>query len=209
MSQSTGLMQRSECLDVALHARDSYTGDHCKRVEKMCMMVGQSCALDKNELTVLRMAAKLHDIGKIGIPDRILLKPGHLEPEEWEVMKNHAALGEEICTAIPHKNASAVAFIIRHHHERFDGKGYPDGLSGEDIPIAARIISLIDGYDAMTTTRPYQKARSHDVVMSILAGEQGARLDPYIFSHFEKTIAQGQYRATHNRYQSLTTSSPA
>lgn len=209
MSQSTGLMQRSECLDVALHARDSYTGDHCKRVEKMCMMVGQSCALDKNELTVLRMAAKLHDIGKIGIPDRILLKPGHLEPEEWEVMKNHAALGEEICTAIPHKNASAVAFIIRHHHERFDGKGYPDGLSGEDIPIAARIISLIDGYDAMTTTRPYQKARSHNVVMSILAGEQGARLDPYIFSHFEKTIAQGQYRANHNGYQSLTTSSPA
>lgn len=163
----------------------------------------------QKRINCITHGCKIAHIGKIGIPDRILLKPGHLEPEEWDVMKNHAALGEEICTAIPHKNASAVAFNIRHHHERFDGKGYPDGLSGEDIPIAARIISLIDGYDAMTTTRPYQKARSHDVVMSILAGEQGARLDPYIFSHFEKTIAQGQYRATHNGYQSLTTSSPA
>lgn len=195
MSPFIGLMQESECLDVALHARDSYTGDHCKRVEKMCMTVGRSCSLDINELTLLSMAAKLHDIGKIGIADRILLKPANLEPEEWEVMKNHAALGQEICTAIPHKNASAVAFIIRHHHERFDGKGYPDGLSGENIPVAARIITLIDGYDAMTSTRPYQKARSHDVVMSILASDQGARVDPYIFSHFEKTIAQKQYRA--------------
>jgi HD-GYP domain-containing protein (c-di-GMP phosphodiesterase class II) len=183
-------MQDSECLDVALHARDSYTGDHCKRVEKMCIQVGRSCSLDKKELTLLSMAAKLHDIGKIGIPDHILLKPGRFEPEEWDVMKNHAAIGEEICTVIPHENASTVAFIIRHHHESFDGKGYPDGLSGEDIPVAARIISLIDGYDAMTTTRPYQKARSHDVVMSILASDQGARVDPYIFSHFEKTIAQ-------------------
>lgn len=189
------LMQESECLDVALHARDAYTGNHCNRVEAMSMMVGRSCSLGSEDLNLLRIAAKLHDIGKIGIPDHILLKPARFEPEEWEIMKTHAALGEEICAVIPHEDALAVAFIIRHHHEYFDGRGYPDGLSGEEIPIAARIISIVDGYDAMTTTRPYHDPRSHDAVMAILDKEKGGRIDSYVFSQFEKAIAHSEHRA--------------
>ena len=189
------LMRESDCLDVALHARDAYTGDHCNRVEVMCTLVGQSCELDSHELNLLRTAAKLHVIGKIGIPDHILLKPARFEPDEWEIMKTHAALGEEICAVIPHEDARDVAFIIRHHHESFDGKGYPDGLVGENIPIAARIITIIDGYDAMTTTRPYHNPRSHEVVMSILDGERGGRIDDYVFRHFEKVISSSEHRA--------------
>jgi HD-GYP domain-containing protein (c-di-GMP phosphodiesterase class II) len=189
------LMQESECLDVALHARDAYTGDHCHRVQALCMELGRRCALDKTELNLLRIASKLHDIGKIGIPDHILLKPARFEPDEWEIMKTHAALGEEICSVIPHEHAAAVASIIRHHHEYFDGKGYPDGLAGEDIPIAARIISIIDGYDAMTTTRPYHEPRTHDTAMSILDNEKGARIDAHVFGQFKKIIAKSEYRA--------------
>lgn len=188
------LTKDSGCLDVALGARDSYTAAHCTRVEAMCLMLGQECSLDGDELILLRIAAKLHDIGKIGIPDRVLLKPSRFEPDEWEVMKSHAVLGQEICAAMPHEAAPEAAFIIRHHHEGFDGKGYPDGLSGEDIPVAARLITIIDCYDAMTTTRPYHVPRSHDAVMSIMDGEKGSKLDPYILRRFERVIAHSEFR---------------
>lgn len=195
MSPLKIFLQESQCLDIALNVRDAYTGAHCDRVEAMCLEVGRRCALDRQALELLRIAAKLHDIGKIGIPDRILLKPGKLDPDEWEIMKTHSVLGAEICAAVPHEHASEAASIIRHHHESYDGRGYPDGLSGEDIPIAARIITIIDGYDAMTTTRPYHQSRNHETVMAILDSERSGKIDPYILAHFEKVIARSEHRA--------------
>lgn len=133
------LLRESECLDLALNARDPYTSLHSSRVEGLCMELGEQCGLSLRELELLRVAARLHDIGKIGIPDHILLKPGKLDPGEWEVMKSHSALGASIGGVLPHDDAGEIARLIRHHHEGFDGQGYPDGLAGEAIPFSARI----------------------------------------------------------------------
>ena len=187
------LLEQSDCLNVVLKARDAYTQQHSSRVEGMSMTIGRRCGLDEDQLELLRISAKLHDIGKIGIPDRILLKPARFEPDEWEVMKTHAALGQEFCNALPHDDGEAVGRIVRHHHEFFDGQGYPDGLSGEDIPIASRIITVTDSYDAMTTTRPYHAPRSHAQVMKILSDESGIKLDPYVFRHFVSVVSQSEY----------------
>lgn len=187
------LLQQSDCLGVVLNARDAYTQQHCSRVEGVSLEIGRRCGLSEDQLELLRISARLHDIGKIGIPDRILLKPGRFEPDEWAVMKTHAALGQAFCNALPHDDGEAVGRIVRHHHEFFDGQGYPDGLSGEDIPIASRIITITDSYDAMTTMRPYHEPRSHEQVMQILSDESGIKLDPYVFQHFASVISQREY----------------
>lgn len=189
------LLQETECLVVALDTRDAYTSIHCSRVEALSLLLGQRCRLSDDELDLLRIAAKLHDIGKIGIPDRILHKPGCFDPDESEIMKTHTILGESICGALPHEDSKEIADAVRHHHEDFDGKGYPDGLSGEAIPVAARVITIVDGYDAMTTLRPYHHPRAHTVVMEMLADGSGHKIDPYIFGHFERVIAHSEYRA--------------
>lgn len=178
-----------DCLGIALEKKDAYTAGHCGRVEDFSMRLGLLCELNAGELAVLRAAARLHDVGKIGIPDRILLKPGRLEPDEWEIMKTHAALGQQIIDAIGHPDAGHVARVVRHHHEAFDGTGYPDGLSGERIPACSRIILLADSYDAMTTSRHHRQARPHAHVMDILRSERGTKFDSIIFGHFETLIA--------------------
>ena len=187
------LLQQSNCLNVVLHARDRYTHAHSSRVEGLSLALGEECGLDASELELLRIAAMLHDIGKIGIPDNILLKPASLAPEEWEVMKTHATIGQEFCNAIPHEDSHTVGRMVRHHHECFDGTGYPDGLSGEAIPLASRIIAIADSYDAMTSTRPYHRLRTHEQVMQILAAETGHRTDPYVFRRFEAAIKDSEY----------------
>lgn len=186
------LLQQSNCLNIVLHARDSYTHAHSSRVEGLSLALGGECGLDASELELLRIAAMLHDIGKIGIPDHILLKPARLEPEEWEIMKTHATIGQDFCNAIPHEDSHAVGRVVRHHHESFDGSGYPDGLSGEAIPIASRIIAIADSYDAMTSARPYHRPRTHDQAMRILVAETGQRTDPYIFRRFEAVIKDSE-----------------
>jgi HD-GYP domain-containing protein (c-di-GMP phosphodiesterase class II) len=146
------------------------------------------CKLSPRDLALLRVASKLHDVGKIGIPDHILLKPGRLEADEREMMKSHAILGQNICEKIPHKDALAISVFVRHHHEAFDGSGYPDGLSGSQIPLFSRIISVADSYDAMLTARPYHHARSHDHIMEIMKSESGRKSDPNLFCHFERLM---------------------
>jgi HD-GYP domain-containing protein (c-di-GMP phosphodiesterase class II) len=182
------LLRHCECLALVLAKRDDYTDAHCGRVEYLCLQLGVRCRLRAKELRLLRVAARLHDIGKIGIPDQILLKPGSLAPGEFEVMKTHATLGQEICERIPYREAAMISLFVRHHHEAFDGSGYPDRLSGEGIPLCSRIMSLADSYDAMRTVRPYQHARSHDQVMAIMREERGRKSDPVLFDQFEALI---------------------
>ncbi|OQK16886.1 hypothetical protein AU255_03005 [Methyloprofundus sedimenti] len=183
------LIRQSDCLAAALRKRDAYTEAHCGRVESLSVQLGLRCHLNAYEIGLLRVASKLHDVGKIGVPDYVLLKSGDLDAGELEIMRSHAELGQDICNKLPHKDASKISLYVRHHHEAFDGSGYPDGLSGEHIPIYSRIISLADNYDAMLTTRSYHRARSHAQVMEIMECECGKKIDPFLFGHFEKIVA--------------------
>jgi len=151
--------------------------------------------LPSKDLSVLRRAAELHDIGKIGIPDRVLLKPGRLDDEELAVMRTHSRRGHDILASIPDSRFASIAMVVLHHHEAIDGGGYPAGLRGEDIPVLARILSIVDAYDAISTVRPYHAPRSHAEVMRMLHEEQGRKYDPYILSTFTKTVEFSPYRA--------------
>ncbi|MCX7555537.1 HD-GYP domain-containing protein [Xanthomonadaceae bacterium JHOS43] len=175
-------------LVTALDVRDAYTRGHCDRVCMLAVEMGQAFALPASDLESLRIAGQLHDVGKIGIRDAVLLKPGRLTPDEWEEMKAHTIYGEQIIRETFLTNRNEVAGIVRHHHEAYDGNGYPDRLAGNDIPLSCRILLVIDAYDAMTTGRPYHKARSHDEAMRVLQGESGTKLDPDILSAFSRLI---------------------
>jgi len=162
----------------ALIERDRYTGEHSAEVLDLVEQVARGLALDEQEVQRIRYAALLHDIGKVAIPDDILNKPGKLTDEEFEVMKTHTVAGERILRAIP--GLGAVARIVRHEHERFDGKGYPDGISGSQIPIGARIILACDAYHAMTSTRPYRQAMDHREAIRELGKHAGTQFDPQV-----------------------------
>jgi HD-GYP domain-containing protein (c-di-GMP phosphodiesterase class II) len=166
--------------------RDPYTGGHTKRVMNYALAIGQGLALSENEMTRLRLAAILHDIGKIGVRDRILLKKAELDQEEIKDIKTHTILGEEILKSIDHLDDILPG--VRHHHERYDGSGYPDGLAGENIDIAARIIAVADAYDAMTTDRPYREALSHKRAVAEIRKGANTQFDPRVVEVFLKTI---------------------
>lgn len=140
----------------SIEARDPYTHGHCDRLSEMSASLGERLGLAEEEIKALRRAGIVHDIGKVVVPDSILLKPGALSTEETEIMRKHPVVGEEICS--PLKTFRLVLPIIRHHHERHDGSGYPDGLRGSEIPVTAAILQLADVYDALTTNRPYRRA---------------------------------------------------
>jgi diguanylate cyclase (GGDEF)-like protein/putative nucleotidyltransferase with HDIG domain len=167
-----------EALASALLERDRYTGEHSESVVEMARTVATTLGLDDQEVERVAMAALLHDIGKVAIPDRILNKPGRLDPAEWDLMREHPVIGERILRAIP--GMGAVARIVRHEHERFDGSGYPDGLHGEQIPIGSRIILACDTYSAMTTSRPYRDALPHAEAVAELARCAGTQFDPNV-----------------------------
>lgn len=168
-------------LTEVLRQRDDYTAAHCCRVGMLALTLAQLYGLKESMWASLWLAARLHDIGKIGIPDAILQKPDRLDPEEWAIMQTHSERGEQIIRVdADFPGQEEVAVTIRHHHEHFDCNGYPDGLGGEDIPIASRILALADSYDAMTKSRVYHRARSHEAVVDILATERGTKLDPQI-----------------------------
>lgn len=156
----------------------------------LTLAVGAAAGVVGASLQALRIASQLHDIGKIGIRDDVLLKPGKLTAEEWEEMKTHSALGERIIRETFLSNRDEVASIVRHHHEAFDGSGYPDGLAREQIPLPCRVLLVVDAYDAMTTGRPYHKARSHQEAIEILRGEVGSKIDPVVFAHFLDVVAE-------------------
>ncbi|HSF02870.1 MAG TPA: HD domain-containing phosphohydrolase [Solirubrobacterales bacterium] len=162
----------------ALEERDRYTGEHSESVVDLTARVGEGLALGGEEISRIRTAALLHDIGKVGVPDEILHKPGPLNDQEWEIMRQHPVIGERILRAIP--GMGDVARIVRHEHERWDGKGYPDCLRGAEIPVGSRIILACDAYHAMVSDRPYRKAMAHTDAIAELSGNAGAQFDPEV-----------------------------
>lgn len=168
----------------ALCARDAYTRGHCDRVSTLALALGRVLDLCERELDALRLASQLHDIGKIGVRDDVLYKRGRLDPAEWDEMKAHSLHGERIVNQTYLSNRAEVATIVRHHHEAFDGSGYPDGLAQGAIPRGSRILLVVDAYDAMTSGRPYRTPRSHAEAMDIIMGEAGTRLDPVVVAAF-------------------------
>ena len=159
----------------ALEAKDAYTKGHSERVGAWSRGVAAALGLPPADVDMIGQAGLLHDIGKIGIPEAILRKPGPLEDQEWAVMRNHPLIGAQIVA--PFDFFGAGALMIRHHHERWDGSGYPDGLVGDEIPIGARIIAVADVYDALTSNRPYRAAMPHATVIARLGEASGRTLD--------------------------------
>ncbi len=153
----------------AVEQRDKQTGDHCQRLATYSTALGMALGLTRPELVALYRGGYLHDIGKVAVPDSILFKRGKLTDEEWHIMRAHTTKGEEICR--PMKSLGLVLPVIRNHHERWDGSGYPDGLAGEQIPLLARILQVADVYDALTSERSYKKAFTHEEAVSILKSE--------------------------------------
>ena len=176
-------------LALSIEARDPYTRGHCERLAQMSSRLGMRLELPDEDIKALRWAGIVHDVGKVAVPDSILLKPGPLTPEEIVVMRKHAEVGEKICA--PLRAFRLVLPILRHHHEKRDGSGYPDGLSGEAIPLTARILQLADVYDALTTDRPYRTAVPSDAALSLM-DEEAIRgwWDVELFNTFRDMIRE-------------------
>jgi diguanylate cyclase (GGDEF)-like protein/putative nucleotidyltransferase with HDIG domain len=172
-----------EALSLAIEAKDHNTHDHLKRVQAYAMRIGEDLGLKQSELDAVRAAALLHDIGKLAVPEQILSKPGRLTPEEFEKMKIHPVVGAEILNRV--QFPYPVVPIVRSHHEKWDGTGYPDALSGEEIPIGARILSVVDCFDALTSERPYRRAMSPEEAMKHLRAEKGKSFDPRVVDGIE------------------------
>lgn len=189
------LYKYTKALSVALGYRDLLTRLHSERVLGLATDIGARCSLSEHDMGILEISSSFHDIGKIGIPDHILLKSSGFDEAEWEIVKKHTEMGEAIIAATELDGSSQAALVIRHHHEYFNGQGYPDGLSGEEILVHSRIISIADCYDAMAVTRPYHKPKKHSEVMKIMNDETGAKHDPQLMRIFCDIIESSQYKA--------------
>ncbi len=173
-----------------IEQRDHYTEGHCERLSEYASALGQRLGLPEEEVNALRQAGIVHDLGKIAVPDTILLKAGRLTAEERKVVQRHPAAGEQICKSL--KSFSLIRPIIRHHHERMDGSGYPDGLKGEQIPLTARILQVVDVFDALTTQRPYKPALPVDVALKELDEEvKRGWWDGDVFEEFRRYAPNG------------------
>ena len=178
-------------LGLSVEARDPYTEGHCERLARFARELGEHLGLEEESLVALRRGGFLHDLGKITVPDEILKKGSDLTPAEWEVMKQHPITGEMICR--PLKSLRSVLPIIRNHHEHWNGSGYPDGLKGEDIPLLARILQVVDVYDALTTERPYKKALTYEEAARVMDREAEAGMwDPNLVYEFFRMLAKAQ-----------------
>lgn len=175
----------SIALALAVDAKDSYTRSHCQTVSQLCVLVATEVGLAPALVGQMRLAGLLHDVGKIGIPDAILTKPSALTDAEYEQMKRHSILGEQIVAAA---GLGTESRWIRHHHERYDGNGYPDGLAGDDIPVQSRIILTADAFEAMTSDRPYREAPGRDFAIAELKHHAGTQFDPEIVRAFCRAL---------------------
>jgi putative two-component system response regulator len=184
-------LERAEAVLYALarsiEGKDHYTGGHCERLADLSAQLGERMGLPAEEIKALRRAGVVHDIGKVAVPDSILLKPSRLTPREQKIIRQHPVVGEQICA--PLKSFQLVLPIIRHHHEKMDGSGYPDGLKGERIPLTARILQIVDVFDALSTARPYKPALSLEKSLSVMKKEvTKGWWDPTVYAIFEELI---------------------
>src|SRR5713101_4218507 len=194
LKQRTDELERAESvlfsLARSIEGKDPYTHGHCERLSDYSTRLGEHLGLSEDQLIALRRAGIVHDVGKIAVPDAILLKPGSLTADEWKLIREHPVVGERICA--PLKSFRFVLPIIRHHHEKFDGSGYPDGLRGENIPVTARVLQVVDVYDALTTIRPYKPAFSiTDALQTMKLEVAKGWWDPHIFDQFEQLARSG------------------
>ncbi len=178
-------------LAAAVEAKDPYTEGHLKRVANYATSLGKEIGLSYSEQRLLKKAATLHDVGKIGIRESVLLKPGPLTDEEFDHIKSHCVIGERICSPLGDR---FILEVIRHHHERYDGRGYPDGLAGSEIPLAARIMALVDTYDALTHDRPYRRGFPHEGALNILRNEIGRQFDAALALPFIDMVESGCFQ---------------
>jgi putative two-component system response regulator len=189
-----GQLERAEAvittLALTIEARDPYTLGHCDRLSRYAVAVGEALGLDAEMVRSLRLGGYLHDLGKIAVPDGILLKPGPLDPVEYERIRAHPGAGSDLVLGL--RSMELVRPIMRHHHEKWDGSGYPDGLKGEAIPLGARIISVVDVFDALHTDRPYKAALPRSEAVSTLIRETDAGYwDPRVVETFLEILRHG------------------
>ncbi|MBF0252697.1 MAG: response regulator [Candidatus Omnitrophica bacterium] len=173
-----------------IDAKDAYTHNHSSRVKEISFLIAVKLSFTKEQLSILNKAAELHDIGKIGVSEVILNKVEKLTEEEFDSIRKHSCIGEELCK--PLKSLNPILKIIRHHHERYDGKGYPDGIKGEEIPIEARVIAVVDSYDAMATDRPYRGKLSMEKILSELNQGKGTQWDEKVVNCFLDLLKSGK-----------------
>jgi putative two-component system response regulator len=191
LKQHTDELERAESvlfsLARSIEGKDPYTHGHCERLAKYSVALGERLRLPEEQLLALRRAGVVHDIGKVAVPEAILLKPGRLTEDEWKVVRDHPVVGERICQ--PLKSFRLVLPIIRHHHEKCDGSGYPDGLRGDAIPITVKVMQVVDVFDALTTDRPYKKASSTTEALQTMQDEVAKGWwDPHVFAEFDDLI---------------------
>ena len=180
---------RVETLTAALRLRDEVTGRHVNEVVELALEVGERLGLEPAAMAELEFAARLHDVGKIGVPDLILQKPGPLVESEWDTMRRHPEWGSAMLAQIP--GLEAVAIVVRFHHERYDGLGYPDGLAGDRIPLASRIVAVCDAYNAIVADRPYRFGRGPRAALAELRAHAGTQFDPQVVDAFCESAGRG------------------
>jgi putative two-component system response regulator len=186
----------AECLAMAAEYRDDDTGQHTQRVGRMAAQLAQIIGLSETEIALIKRAAPLHDVGKIGIPDSILLKPDRLTTEEFDVIKTHTTIGAAIMARHHTSLLQDASKIALNHHERWDGRGYPNGLSGEEIPLAGRIVAVADVFDALTNNRPYKNAWPVEQAIAEIQQQGGKQFDPNVVEAFSYLIQREAQNAT-------------
>jgi putative two-component system response regulator len=190
------LSRMKQALALTIEARDPTTSGHCERLARHGVMLGEAIGLSPEELNNLHRGAYLHDIGKVGVPDAVLLKPGPLTTEEFELMKRHTDIGDRLCE--PLQSLRVVRPIIRSHHERLDGSGYPAGLRGDDVPLLAQIVGIVDVYDALTSRRPYRDALTPEVASDHLRREmEEGKFDRQYVEAFLDAVRPATVKSVH------------
>lgn len=172
----------------AIDRRDPYTADHSRRVAELAVRIGEVYGMNERDIERLRLSSRLHDIGKIGIGNDLLHKPGKLTDEEWKIMRDHPVIGEQLLK--PYRQFRHETRIVRHHHERWDGKGYPDGIRGAQIPLGSRMIAVADTFDAMTTSRPYRPALSKQIAIDEIRNGALTQFDPQVVASFLQVMEE-------------------